>query len=529
MADRNKTDTDGRFYSEILSPSDLFAARSRSHKIPVRGQKDFFPDGSKEQRRRLEQSLNEHWSLVSEERVERLGSLVKATWIQSEQIVELESPAGKFWQTMGFSANGKQCLLPEEALYLMESGNLQVFHEELPLSIQDGYERFLSSGTVSLQQYQVFGHLKRLGYVVHRFDPSSEPSSYGRKLNLLQSRDRGGRQLKRKRSVSPTPTSTSTSTRTASHTEAQDEKMEENCRREDEEDEDPPALHLTASPGTPEVQTATTSSSGGDRGRTWWMEDAHRDKSRHPASTSGSTPCPASNSSRWDFRSISFPDLGSSREQLPSCLAPLDPSLLPADVTVGECDVAPWRRKINLRQVKMSSKERRREEDQHRQRRDVNRDREVQRCRNWAAYQALLARRRGKRDGRPAHLWNREVCPLHDPTQPISSEELLDKISVIKSTHLLEGASNLKAPDEWRVCFNVYQPDSVADFKKSNPGKPDTRMCVCSFDGPAPDLRAMKLLAFQSGDVPVVVAVVDHGDISFYTFKDFQLPTDVFS
>lgn len=50
-----------------------------------------------------------------------------------------------------------------------------------------------------------------------------------------------------------------------------------------------------------------------------------------------------------------------------------------------------------------------------------------------------------------------------------------------------------------------------------------------SFDGPVPDLRAIKLLTYQSGDVPVVLAVVDHGDISFYTFKDFHLPTDVFS
>lgn len=86
---------------------------------------------------------------------------------------------------MGFSANGKQCLLPEEALYLMEcvslqikpvaavqfsssehiispvsvllweQGNLQVFYQDLPLSIQDGYEKFLSVNTVSLQQYQV--------------------------------------------------------------------------------------------------------------------------------------------------------------------------------------------------------------------------------------------------------------------------------------------------------------------------------------------------------------------------------------
>lgn len=49
-----------------------------------------------------------------------------------------------------------------------------------------------------------------------------------------------------------------------------------------------------------------------------------------------------------------------------------------------------------------------------------------------------------------------------------------------------------------------------------------------SFSGPVPDLRAVKLLTSQSGDVPVVFAVVDCGDVSFYTFKDFQLPTDIY-
>ncbi|XP_071321038.1 tRNA-splicing endonuclease subunit Sen54 [Trachinotus anak] len=515
MADQNKPGADGRFFSEILSPSELFAARCRSHKIPVRGQKDFFPSDSDEQRQRLEQSLNEHWSLISEERVERLGNLVRATWIPSDQIVELQSPAGKFWQTMGFSANGKQYLLPEEALYLMECGNLQVFYKDLPLSIQDGYERFLSSNTVRLQQYQVFGHLKRLGYVVHRFDPSSEPSSYARQLNLPQSRDRAGRQLKRKRSASPTPT--------CSHTEAQEESSTERMEEDDisQEDTKLPESHLTTSPVSTQVQTATASTADEGGARAWWVTDVVRDSGR------GSAQTPTSGSSCWDFSSISFPDLGS-KEHLSSCLASPDPSLLPGALAVGVCDVAPWRQRINLREVRMSSKEQRREEDKRRRRWDVNKDKEVQRCRNWAEYQELLARRQGRRKGRPAHLWNREVAPLHDPRQPVPTGELLDKISLVKSTNLLEGASRLKGLDEWKICFNVYQPDTVADFKKSNPGKPYSRMCVCSFDDPVPDLRAIKLLASQSGDVPVVTAVVDHGDISFYTFKDFQLPRDVY-
>lgn len=34
-------------------------------------------------------------------------------------------------------------------------GNVQVFYRDLPLSIQEGYERFLSSETLTLHQYQV--------------------------------------------------------------------------------------------------------------------------------------------------------------------------------------------------------------------------------------------------------------------------------------------------------------------------------------------------------------------------------------
>ncbi|KAF7198867.1 tRNA-splicing endonuclease subunit Sen54 isoform X1 [Nothobranchius furzeri] len=508
MANPNKTCNAEKFYNEILSPSELFAARSRSHKIPVRGQKDFFPDDSKKQREQLQQTLEEHWSLVSEERVERLGNLVKATWNPNEQIVELQTPAGKFWQTMGFSSDGKQFLLPEEALYLMECGNVLVFYKELPLSIQDGYEMFLSSDTVGLQQFQVFGHLKRLGYVVHRFDPSLEPSSYVRQLNLPQSHERGGRTLKRKRSVSPT------SSQTETRAESPAEKMEEDSKL--------PESLLVTSAEPPEAQNASISSADDSRVRTWRTWNG-------PGRDSEKTLITASSSarSRWDFSTIFFPDLGHGGQR-PSCMAPPDPSLLPADLTAGVCDVAAWRHKINLRHVKMSAKERKREQHKHRRWRDMNKDKEVRRCSNWAEYHDLLARRQAKPRGQPAHLWNAEVEPLHNPTRPLSTAELLDKISVIKSTHLLDGASRLKGADEWRICFNVYQPDSVADFRKSNPGKPYARMCVCSFSGPVPDLGVIKQLTFQSGDVPVVFAVVDHGDISFYSFKDFQLPRDVY-
>ncbi|KAJ7989408.1 hypothetical protein DPEC_G00304240 [Dallia pectoralis] len=514
MADQNIT-AQVKSRNELLSPSELFEARTRSHKIPLRGQKDFIPSGSDQQRERLQQSLEEHWKLVSEERVERLGNLVKAVWIPGEKRVELLSPAGKFWQTMGFSAHGKQSLHPEEALYLMECGNVQVFHNDLPLSIQEGYEMFLCSKTMTIQHYQVFAHLKRLGYVVTRFDPSRAPSHYERQVNLSRSRDRSGVQIKRKRS--PSPTSRYTKTHEGPISEGTEEMKDCNRETEDMNTNPVPDINTSQMEGEDDPRTSAEGC------RSWWSKEGS------PHSTDLPGPSQVSASARWDFTSISFPDLGS-RRQHPSSLASLDPCLLPGAMgLVGPCDVGPWLDRLNLREVRMSRREWERERDRARYRRDVNLDGEVQRCRNWAEYRKLLERRRQQEHRqRPAHLWEGQVTPLHDPGKACSLGELMDKISVIRSTDLLDGASSLKRSDEWRLCFCIYQPDTVAEFKKSTPGKPYSHMCVCSFDGPVPDLQTLKALAFQSGDIPMTYAVVDHGDISFYCFKNFQIPTDVF-
>lgn len=157
-----------------------------------------------------------------------------------------------------------------------------------------------------------------------------------------------------------------------SNTEAQEESTTDRLEEgkhgyKGEEEEKRPESHLTMSPETSSTQTATASSAHKGGGRTWWMTDVLRDRPDQR---------PASRTSRWDFSSIPFPDLGS-QKCLSSCLASPDPSLLPGSLAVGVCDIALWTRKINLREVKMSSKEQKREEDKRRRRWDVNKDREV--------------------------------------------------------------------------------------------------------------------------------------------------------
>ncbi|CAN0312498.1 unnamed protein product [Lampetra fluviatilis] len=109
------------------------------------------------------------------------------------------------------------------------------------------------------------------------------------------------------------------------------------------------------------------------------------------------------------------------------------------------------------------------------------------------------------------------------------------------------------------ISYDVFSADNT-DFKKTRPGVPLARICVCCFEDPVPDLRALKLLARRGGggtsttigttsgttsgttigttigtttsgvgsdDTVLVFGVVDAGDVSFFSFYDFKLPTDV--
>ncbi|XP_057632284.1 tRNA-splicing endonuclease subunit Sen54 isoform X2 [Chionomys nivalis] len=443
----------------VLSASELRAARSRSQKLPQRshGPKDFLPDGSEAQAERLRLCRQELWQLLAEERVERLGSLVAAEWRPEEGFVELKSPAGKFWQTMGYSEQGRQRLHPEEALYLLECGSIQLFYQDLPLSIQEAYQLLLTEDTLNFLQYQVFSHLKRLGYVVRRFQPSSVVSPYERQLNLdgyaqcLE--DATG---KRKRSSS--------------------------CREDVECGQE-------------------------------------NDKIKNGAE---GAPKP-----RWNFEQISFPNMASdSRHTLLPAPAP---ELLPANVIGRGTDAESWCQKLNQRKEKLSRRDRDQQAEVQQFREDVNADPEVQGCSSWREYKELLQRRQlQKSQPRPPHLWGQSVTPLLNPDKADSPAAVLELVSVLQTTHLADGGYRLLEKSRGlEISFDVYQADAVATFRKNNPGKPYVRMCISGFDEPVPDLCSLKRLTYQSGDVPLIFALVDHGDISFYSFRDFTLPRDL--
>ncbi|XP_038597842.1 tRNA-splicing endonuclease subunit Sen54 [Tachyglossus aculeatus] len=513
----------------VLSAAELLASRARHRDRDrdrdragdgARGQKDFLPDGSEAQGERLRRCRAQHWRLLAQHTVQRLGSLVMAEWRPEEDVVELKSAAGKFWQTMGFSEQGRQRLHPEEALYLLECGSIQLFYRDLPLSIQEAYETLLAPGPASFLQYQVFSHLKRLGFVVRRFQPSAALSPYERQLNLGgggQSSEKQRSKRKRRRSSSPqsdgrNPQAVGILCPKVAGTPA--EVLEETTAPRPD----------GASPGQSCPQAEKEK--GGDPRETCGegprgLSQPREPQGPTPGDRAGEDACPPSGR----FRQIPFPNVA------PDCARALLPApaseLLPPRVAGREVDVGPWRQRLNQREDKGSRRERREPAGCFRS--SVNADPEVRRCPGWRDYKALLLRRQQLQadQSRPPHLWEQPITPLSEPGRATTPEAVLQQIAVLRPSRLADGAARLDSPRDLAISFDVYQADAVAGFRKNSPGLPYARMCVCSFDEALPDLRAIKQLSYQSGNVPLVFAVVEHGEIAFYSFRDFALPTDL--
>lgn len=225
---------------------------------------------------------------------------------------------------------------------------------------------------------------------------------------------------------------------------------------------------------------------------------------------------------RWNFEQIAFPNVAP--EDRHTRLPAPAPELLPANVQGRAIDAEAWCHQINQRREKPSK-----QGQKPRLQEGVNAHPEVLSCSDWREFKELLQRwSLQETPGRPPNLWHQPVTPLLSPGQADSPAAALQQISVLQTTHLADGGARLLAETgDLEISFDVYQADAVATFRKNSPGKPYARMCVSGFDDPVPDLRTLKRLSYQSGDVPLIFALVDHGDISFFSFRDFTLPRDL--
>ena len=254
--DLSEETQDFRFLSSLIPTSTTtrrgaFASASipdaATTTIPKRGEKDFEPNPTRSQQAALRASRQAMHDALSAERVHGPKNWVVGYFCGGVEerrsgvdgvegsrsggggggrrekdkrfqncLVRVDQPKGPYFKTMGVSdSENRMWLLPEEALYLVERGSLDLRWDvpreesegedkdvtggedeglqndaeggeedapslsDLPMSLQGAYATFISDEDLTLARYTVFAGLRRSGYTVVRAPTwdDSPPSS----------------------------------------------------------------------------------------------------------------------------------------------------------------------------------------------------------------------------------------------------------------------------------------------------------------------------------------------------------------
>ncbi|XP_071797261.1 tRNA-splicing endonuclease subunit Sen54-like [Asterias amurensis] len=154
---------------------------------------------------------------------------------------------------------------------------------------------------------------------------------------------------------------------------------------------------------------------------------------------------------------------------------------------------------------------------------------------NWSEYKKMLSMEEAARradqdifDSPVDHLWRGDVKPLVRPGDATYTGNILNKLQVISSSYMTSEHTRLsptQGSNNVKLAFDVFHPSPT--FKKTQPGRPKFHVVVAKVSDPVPDLLTLARLLQQASSITLLVAVVDNGDITFYTLKGIELTTDI--
>ncbi|KAF2189570.1 tRNA splicing endonuclease-like protein subunit [Zopfia rhizophila CBS 207.26] len=162
--------------------------------LPKRGDKDFESHATSLQLSTLEASRQAMHNALSWPRIHTQKTHLLATYHPESNMAYVKKAKTQHFQTLGHFKAGKNWLLPEEALFMIERGSMDcrwpVQVEEgrtdiivydgqeenergVPMSLQGAYAAFIGfeggvGGKLTLEMYTVYAGLKRAGFIVFR-------------------------------------------------------------------------------------------------------------------------------------------------------------------------------------------------------------------------------------------------------------------------------------------------------------------------------------------------------------------------
>lgn len=164
---------DDEFLQDWTNASRLIG-NGNKHSIPLRGEKDYEPDGTTVQVSMLSQAKNAMFNVLRQpDRGTIIKNQVKAFYDMENHYAVVKRPKGTFTNSIGTpNSDGSLTLQFYEFVYLVERGTVTpIFNIEIEgkkceyiLSIQEVYSFFKSQA--ELDEFYLYAYLKRMGYIV---------------------------------------------------------------------------------------------------------------------------------------------------------------------------------------------------------------------------------------------------------------------------------------------------------------------------------------------------------------------------
>ena len=154
----------------MLSAKEIINEGNKPTSLPETGGLKYFKFDSNdnEQIESVENALGNYSQCLKEERICRKMNLSVAAWDNETKLALVTTMKGSTLQKFGFQTKDGKFLHPEECLFLVEQGILELFFEDISLSLQESYMMLLQHQP-SYEYYQIYANLCRQGYLVTRY------------------------------------------------------------------------------------------------------------------------------------------------------------------------------------------------------------------------------------------------------------------------------------------------------------------------------------------------------------------------